>query len=152
MAMYPVNISIETVYRFTQQTMYIHHSMHSTNIYFIIADSSQMYNVLDMVTCGSLSFGYSVQWMVISSGCWTRSETTPLQQWVVFVGDPVLNTPGFLSILITCVHVCPFVNFSHFWFLNTHWVNFNQTLHKASLREEDLSFYKWRTTPFSKGW
>ena len=43
-------------------------------------------------------------------------------------------------------------NFSHFYLvLKNHQANFNQTWHKASLGEEDLSLFKWRTLLFSKG-
>ena len=50
----------------------------------------------------------------------------------------------FLSVVV--------INFSHFHlFLQNHWTNFNQTWHKASLDEGDLSLIKWRALPFSKG-
>jgi hypothetical protein len=35
--------------------------------------------------------------------------------------------------------------------LHNHWANFNQTWHKASLRDGDSELYKWRTIPFPKG-
>ena len=42
------------------------------------------------------------------------------------------------------------VKFSHFLLLlQNHWANFNQTWHKVSLSEGDLSFFKWRASPFS---
>ena len=44
------------------------------------------------------------------------------------------------------------VNFSHFHLLlQNHWVNFNQSWHKASLGKGDLSLFKWRALSFSKG-
>ena len=44
------------------------------------------------------------------------------------------------------------VNFSHFHLLlQNHWVNFNQTWHKASLGYEDPSLLIWRVPPSSKG-
>ena len=35
--------------------------------------------------------------------------------------------------------------------LKNHRANFKQTWHKASLREGDLSLFKWRASPFFKG-
>ena len=35
--------------------------------------------------------------------------------------------------------------------LKNHWANFNQTWHTAFLGKVDLSLFKWRAPPFSKG-
>ena len=35
--------------------------------------------------------------------------------------------------------------------LQNHWTNFNQTLHKASLGEGNSNLFKWRARSFSKG-
>ena len=47
---------------------------------------------------------------------------------------------NLLSVVIVVVVVV--VNFSHLLLLQNHWVNFNQTWHKASLGKSDSSFFK----------
>ena len=59
-----------------------------------------------------------------------------------------------LSVVVVVVVgvVVVVVNFSHFHLLlQNHWDNFNQTWHKVFLGEGDLSLFKWRAPPFSKG-
>ena len=57
-----------------------------------------------------------------------------------------------LIIVLVVVVVVVFVNFLHFpLLLQIHWVNFNQTWHKVYWVEGDLSLFKWRAPPFSKG-
>ena len=51
-----------------------------------------------------------------------------------------------------CSSVPSSVNFLHFrLFLQSHWVNYSQTWHRASLGEGDSSSFKWRATSFPKG-
>ena len=40
--------------------------------------------------------------------------------------------------------------FENLLLLQNHWVNFDQTWHKASLGGADFSLFKWRATPFSR--
>ena len=60
-----------------------------------------------------------------------------------------------LSVVPCCVVVVVIVvvvNFSHFHLLlQNHWANSNQTWHKASLGEGNLSLFKWRALPFPRG-
>ena len=45
-----------------------------------------------------------------------------------------------------------YVNISQFHpLLQSHWANFNQSWHKASLGKGNLIMFKWRSTPFLKG-
>ena len=54
--------------------------------------------------------------------------------------------------LSVCLSVCTSVTFSYFrLLLKNHWVNFNQTWHKAPLGKGDSSLLKRRAPPFSKG-
>ena len=55
-------------------------------------------------------------------------------------------------VVVVVVAIGVVENFSHFHLLlQNHWANFNQTWHKASSVEEDLSLFKLRAQPFSKG-
>ena len=66
--------------------------------------------------------------------------------WSKFVHCPL----SWSSLLSSTFHIV--INFSHFHhLLQNHWVNFNQTWHKASLGKGDSSLFKWRTSSFSKG-
>ena len=59
-----------------------------------------------------------------------------------------------LSVVRRCFHFSHWCccKLSHFYLLlQNHWVNFNQTWHKAPLGEGDSSLFKWRALPFSKG-
>ena len=58
--------------------------------------------------------------------------------------------PVYVFVFFVVVGVV--VNFSHFNLLfQNHWANFNQTWHKASLGEGDLSLFKWGPHPFPRG-
>ena len=53
---------------------------------------------------------------------------------------------------LSVVVVIAVVNFSHFHLLlQNHWANFNQTWHKSSLGDEDLSFLNEGSRPFPRG-
>jgi hypothetical protein len=47
------------------------------------------------------------------------------------------------------VYVCELLHFRLLF--QNRWASFNQTCHKSSLGEGDLSLFKWRAEPFCKG-
>ena len=85
---------------------------------------------------------FNICWLIFTISCFN-----PL------FGPPDLKAQvSFFDRLSSIVRlsVCPSVNFSHFHPLQKHQANFNQTWHKAFLREGDSNLFKSRATTFLK--
>ena len=81
---------------------------------------------------------FNICWLIFTISCFN-----PL------FGPPDLSFFDRLSSIVR-LSVCLSVNFSHFHPLQKHQANFNQTWHKAFLRERDSNLFKSRATTFLK--
>ena len=103
-------------------------------------------------------------WLDTSYLCSKLSDTFPVRNsisefFIYIISSPELKAQVSFSDHLSSVvclsvrpSVCLSVNFSPFHLLlQNHWANFNQTWHKASLRDGGSSLFKWRAPPFSKG-